>query len=422
VPTTLRGVPVAPSNPSGSALVAMPLSHTELVALRDEYMCDDLELTDDMPKWTHAQAALFFSSGGFERPSAPDSPELLAASGSMDGEAVDDIAMESGFVSYLAALAAGQPEKALSEQGDALFALRRYQDALAAYNEVLKLDPTNMDIAYSVSLAQEAIGGGVWLRQLMPGRDFALAPGTAEEELIFGAAATMKNLVYLVGDAHSRECYAVDACWDTRGIAAFASRCKMKLVGSICTHGHFDHAGGSVTPELVALVYGPMARHRFDGHRVPGMREMAHEYGCELFCHHLERERIATQTGLLPAELTPLLQGSALPLGAAGTLEILHTPGHSTGSISICIQPVVGRTLAVLVGDTIFPGSCGRLDLSDSDKIAMYDTLHKLRQLEGTTAVYPGHSYAGVRTTIGNEKANGLLREFSKEQWFAMHT
>ena len=75
---------------------------------------------------------------------------------------------------------------------------------------------------------------------------------------------------------------------------------------------------------------------------------------------------------------------------------------------------------SVYSGDTIFPGSCGRLDFPDSDKNAMYDSITKLRALDDATPVYPGHAYSGASTTIGREKRNGLLREFSREQWRVM--
>ena len=58
-----------------------------------------------------------------------------------------------------------------------------------------------------------------------------------------------------------------------------------------------------------------------------------------------------------------------LPLGASGQMEILHTLGHSAGSICIRVQPLSGAAEAtILSGDCIFPGSCGRLDLPDSNK------------------------------------------------------
>jgi glyoxylase-like metal-dependent hydrolase (beta-lactamase superfamily II) len=221
----------------------------------------------------------------------------------------------------------------------------------------------------------------------------------------------------------SRECYVVDPCWDPRGIVAFAASQKMKVVGAFPTHYHFDHAGGAIPPPFVAMVYGPMSK---PGARLPGLREMGRDHGAALYCHALERERLAKQCDVGLDELHPLEQGSTLLLGTAGHLEVLHTPGHSSGSV--CVRVNTGspgsdgtRTLSVFTGDTVFPGSCGRLDLPDSDKGAMYDSLQKLRTLADDIQVYPGHAYSGDKSTIGQEKVRGLLRPFSKAEWLSMH-
>ena len=96
--------------------------------------------------------------------------------------------------------------------------------------------------------------------------------------------------------------------------------------------------------------------------------------------------RVAKQCSLEPAEVRPLEHGAVLPLGpSAGEIEVLHTPGHSGGSVCpsraaashrtsrlaiaaspfqvcLCVRRPGGAVASVLVGDTIFPGSCGRRD------------------------------------------------------------
>jgi hypothetical protein len=77
--------------------------------------------------------------------------------------------------------------------------------------------------------------------------------------------------------------------------------------------------------------------------------------------------------------------------------------------------------LLLLSGDTVFPGSCGRLDLPGSDPGIMYDSLRTLAALPDALPVYPGHSYGGSSSTIGREKATGLLRDdISRTQWMRM--
>jgi len=243
------------------------------------------------------------------------------------------------------------------------------------------------------------------------------------------------------------------------------------------------------------MVYGPLAGRRFDGHSVPGLREMGREHGCRLYCHASEREAIAKQCDLDVSELSPLRHGSSVDVGAAAVLQVLHTPGHSSGSIclvaceeeggeptkraapspvtftpvrlppsaasSMATPPVVvpsppraasppgthapqdgrsepltvetegasgrasmrsvGGSKFVLVGDTIFPGACGRLDLPGCDAAAMYDSLRTLRALDAVLPVYPGHSFLGECTTIGRERDEGMLRVLDKAAWLCMH-
>ncbi|MEM3769645.1 MAG: MBL fold metallo-hydrolase [Candidatus Bathyarchaeia archaeon] len=77
------------------------------------------------------------------------------------------------------------------------------------------------------------------------------------------------------------------------------------------------------------------------------------------------------------------------------TLKVMHTPGHSPGSISL-----IGKN-EVFTGDTLFAGSIGRTDLPQSSESDMKESLKKLANLPDSFKVYPGH---GPITTIGEEK------------------
>jgi len=87
----------------------------------------------------------------------------------------------------------------------------------------------------------------------------------------------------------------------------------------------------------------------------------------------------------------------------------------------LMLQSADGTARLLCTGDTIFPGSCGRLDLPDSDKKAMFDSLDILRKLPDMLEMYPGHAYSGDKSTIAQEKRTGLLRPFSWQQWVQMH-
>uniref|UniRef100_A0A6V2UM53 Uncharacterized protein n=1 Tax=Emiliania huxleyi TaxID=2903 RepID=A0A6V2UM53_EMIHU len=151
--------------------------------------------------------------------------------------------------------------KAHFRRGEAAFALRQYKEARESYRHAAELDAKEIKEAHgasavpqradkslsaAVAVCDEAMKGGLWFRQLLPGRDVALvrAGASQPQKNLFLAAASMKNFVYLVGDAATRECYVVDGCWDVEGIVALARRHKMRLVGAVGTHYHFDHVGG----------------------------------------------------------------------------------------------------------------------------------------------------------------------------------
>jgi glyoxylase-like metal-dependent hydrolase (beta-lactamase superfamily II) len=89
-----------------------------------------------------------------------------------------------------------------------------------------------------------------------------------------------------------------------------------------------------------------------------------------------------------------LHDGDGIKIGET-TLKVMHTPGHSPGSICL-----MGKK-EVFTGDTLFAGSIGRADLPQSSEIAMEQSLKKLASLPNHFKVYPGH---GATTTIEEEK------------------
>jgi glyoxylase-like metal-dependent hydrolase (beta-lactamase superfamily II) len=97
-------------------------------------------------------------------------------------------------------------------------------------------------------------------------------------------------------------------------------------------------------------------------------------------------------------EATKLLEdGDKVSLDSL-ELEIIHTPGHTPGGISIKLGDVV------FTGDTLFAGGIGRTDLPEGDERTLYRSIkEKLFMLDDNTVVYPGH---GPESTIGEEKAS----------------
>ena len=96
------------------------------------------------------------------------------------------------------------------------------------------------------------------------------------------------------------------------------------------------------------------------------------------------------------------------------TIKFLHTPGHTPGSQCFLIDN------NLISGDTLFIGSCGRVDLPGSDPEQMYYSLNRtLRNLDDDTVVFPGHAYSAEATsTIGNEKRHNMFMRFRSLEEF----
>ena len=95
-----------------------------------------------------------------------------------------------------------------------------------------------------------------------------------------------------------------------------------------------------------------------------------------------------------PASAQEVREGDVLTL-AGLTVQVLHTPGHTPGSVTYRIQD------ALFTGDTMFRASYGRTDFPGGNPAEMRASLQRLRALPGDLPVYPGH---GVRTSLSMER------------------
>ncbi len=148
----------------------------------------------------------------------------------------------------------------------------------------------------------------------------------------------------------------------------------------LLTHGHYDHTTG--VPEL----------HK----ALPGAK---------IYIHQADANGAGSRLFPLAGQVDDLLlynEGDALPLGAL-TIEVLHTPGHSPGSVTLKAGDVL------FTGDTLFAGDCGRTDLRGGSWEEILVSLGRLGKLEGNFHVLPGH---GDTSDLDTErKINPYLKQ-----------
>ena len=183
---------------------------------------------------------------------------------------------------------------------------------------------------------------------------------------------------FILGCEQTHEAVVIDPGDEADRILAGLQKKNLQVKAIINTHGHFDHVGANKAlkektgaPIMIHRGDAPMLAHLSASARVWGMR--AEDAPADKF----------------------LEDGDKVSFGQI-TLEVIHTPGHSPGGISLYTP----KTL--FVGDTLFAGSIGRTDFPGGD----YDQLisvvrNRLFVLEDDVRVFPGH---GPDTTIGNEK------------------
>lgn len=244
--------------------------------------------------------------------------------------------------------------------------------------------------------------------QLLCGRDLALKNQMA---------AGMANYCYLVVNTHDRTAIAVDAAWDVHGMYKLAERLGVKIRGSIYTHYHFDHCGGAVDPRFVG-------GKKMD---LEGAKEVEANEGI-VWAGLGDEDMIKEQCKV--EHIEAMSDGSVIDCGDL-VLHLLHTPGHTPGSICVfaapqCLSPrgslgdsplkeSLNKAEAgfLITGDTLFVGSCGRTDFPGSSPQQMMASLARISTMNPDVVVLPGHNYGSDPfTTIGRERVgNPMVRQ-----------
>ncbi|TBR26245.1 MAG: MBL fold metallo-hydrolase [Candidatus Nitrosotenuis sp.] len=187
----------------------------------------------------------------------------------------------------------------------------------------------------------------------------------------------MQNFTYVLEDEQTSEAIILDPSWDLDEVKRIIEKNNLKIKYIVNTHHHFDHTLGN--------------------------ESMAKETGAKI---------IQYSTSTLKHDLS-VSDGEKIKFGNS-ELDVLYTPGHSKDSMCL-----VGDG-KIFSGDTLFVGTCGRVDLPGGDARDLYHSIvDTLRKLDDSLLMYPGHNYGTTPTsTIGEQKRMNLVMQPRTEQEF----
>jgi len=193
----------------------------------------------------------------------------------------------------------------------------------------------------------------------------------------------MATFCYLVGDESSRTCALIDPAFDTRKILDEVKKGGHELTHIINTHCHSDHSAGNAA--IMAATDAKLLIHELDAKRLDKVLNRAFS-------------RLLGGKGSPKPDIL-LKDGDVINIGE-NILKVIHTPGHTIGSICLYTD---GN---IFTGDTLFVGSVGRTDLPGGSIKQLLKSIHeKIYSLPGNTTVWPGHDYGPLPySTVEHEK------------------
>jgi glyoxylase-like metal-dependent hydrolase (beta-lactamase superfamily II) len=185
----------------------------------------------------------------------------------------------------------------------------------------------------------------------------------------------------IIGDENSREALVIDPGDDIEDVLRLLGKHNLRVKQIVITHAHIDHVGGAM--KLRAATGAPILLNQNDYDLLKILDEQAVWIG-------------VAPPGEVKIDQS-LATGDTVKAGTH-TASILHTPGHTEGSI--CLYFPAEKKL--IAGDTLFAGSIGRTDLPGGSMKKIMESLHgTVLALPDETVVVPGH---GPLTTIGEER------------------
>lgn len=187
----------------------------------------------------------------------------------------------------------------------------------------------------------------------------------------------MQNFTYIVEDEDTSEAIIIDPSWDLDEIIRVIQKNNLKIKYIVNTHHHFDHTIGNDT--IKNQTSAPIL-----------------QYKTSTIKHDIE-----------------VSDGDKIVFGNS-TLTVIHTPGHSKDSMCLVGD---GKLFS---GDTLFVGTCGRVDLPGGDARELYHSLVDiLRKMDDTLLMYPGHNYGSTPTSsLGTQKKMNFVMQPRTEAEF----
>jgi hydroxyacylglutathione hydrolase len=186
---------------------------------------------------------------------------------------------------------------------------------------------------------------------------------------------------YLVEDEDTKDAVVIDANFEPQLMVDLIRERGARVGAILLTHTDVDHIAGlaDLLKELGPL---PVAVHDSEREVIVECKPLRQEFAIAIASSPIDN-------------VVSLVEGQPLKVGSL-EFEVLHTPGHSPGGVSLRIGD------AVFTGDALFAGSVGRSDFRNSDGRALLQGIKtRLLALPDDLTVYSGH---GPATTIGQER------------------
>eukprot|EP00933_Yihiella_yeosuensis_P006710 TRINITY_DN111468_c0_g1_i1.p1 TRINITY_DN111468_c0_g1~~TRINITY_DN111468_c0_g1_i1.p1 ORF type:complete len:340 (-),score=79.88 TRINITY_DN111468_c0_g1_i1:42-1016(-) len=203
------------------------------------------------------------------------------------------------------------------------------------------------------------------------------------------ALGPMKNYQYIIDNG--RDAVTVDAAWDVPFLSKYMEAQKLKLVGSLYTHGHFDHVGNKA-------VFAKTEGQQHVQGAAELKQEMRRNMHYPLWIGSNDLEAAEKQTGVHSAYWKTVKDGTTIPALDGVKIVVIDTPGHSAGGVSFFVRSAqksegICKDGVLFTGDTIFRTNIGRTDLPGADQKSLLRSLSRISTLRDLTIMLPGHSY-----------------------------